>query len=88
MKILPKHRKVFKQCLDHFQSYCSNWICSLIDWSTNDLNLRKECKDILFFYFQDEPRLLLWLSTKDNLTYQEVEFCRILALQSLISMDT
>ena len=89
MKIFPRHKKVFKKCLEMVRDEYF-WLCGIINRAIpEDIELQQECKEILFYYFRDDPkRVLLWMLSDDNLTKEELYLCRILALQSLISMDS
>ncbi len=83
MNITKQHRKCFKAALEELPK--AGWICSAIDWTDFASDIQKECKDILFHYFQSEPGCaLLYLRKRDNLTQDELLTCRLIALYTLI----
>lgn len=84
MKITKQHRECFKEALEYL-GVNTNWICLAIEDTTASEQIKKECKDILFHYFQSEPGCeLLWLRMRDNLTHEEALACRLIALCTLI----
>lgn len=103
MKILPKHRKVFKQCLEEITSLeFPVFLCNLVSRvCAGDEQLRQECCDLIFFYFQDyDDRSALWYpedtgfnpntwtDTAFKACYHELTSMRIIALYTLIYAPT
>ena len=84
MKITKQHRKCFEEALEHLGKN-TIWICPAIEDTTASEQIQKECKEILFHYFQSEPGCaLLYLRTRDGLTQDELLTCRLIALYTLI----
>jgi len=84
MKITKQHRECFKEALEYL-GVTTDWICPAIEDTTASEQIQKECKEILFHYFQSEPGCaLLWLRIRDDLTYKETITCRLIALYTLI----
>jgi len=84
MKITKQHRKCFKEALEYLGKN-TNWICPAIEDTTASEQLQKECKEILFHYFQTEPGCaLLYFRRRDDLAHDELLNCRLIALYTLI----
>lgn len=83
MKITKQHRECFKAAIKELPK--AGWICTAIDWTDFTPDIQKECKNILYKYFQDDPcRAVLWLSVLDGLSQEELLTCRLIALYTLI----
>jgi len=84
MKITKQHRECFKEALEYLGPNTS-WICNAIDDTAASAQIKQECKEILFHYFQSEPGCaLLWLCRRDELSHDELLTCRLIALYTLI----
>jgi len=84
MKITKQHRKCFKEALEYL-GVTTNWICCAIDDTAEPEQIQKECKEILFHYFQSDPGCtLLYVRMRDGLTCDEAFTCRLIALYTLI----
>lgn len=84
MKITKQHRECFKEALEYL-GIETDWCCNAINFTSRRLQTKKECKRLLFYYFQDKPeREVLWLPFADSLNYEEALTCRLIALYTLI----
>ena len=87
MKITKEHKKVFKQALEFWEENVMNFLCVLIDRVKAPYGLKRECKEIINHYFNPDPTLhVIWLSYRDELSFNERQNCRMIALYSLIYM--
>lgn len=87
MKITKEHKKVFKQALEFWEENVMNYLCVLIDSVKAPHGLKRECKEIINHYFNPDPTLnVIWLHHRDELSFNERQNCRMIALYSLIYM--
>jgi hypothetical protein len=85
MKITKAHRDCFKEALDYFDDRTRNFLCHLIDATSATEEVKAQCKDLLFLYFDDRKTCtVLWLSYQDDLTDEGLDTCRLIALYTLI----
>jgi hypothetical protein len=83
MKITKQHRECFKEALENLPT--DYLICHAIGSTTASEQVQKECVNILYYYFCDDPnRSVLWLPYADDLTRDELLTCRLIALYTLI----
>jgi len=85
MKISKAERNCFKEALDYFHESSHNYLCSLISNTSATPEVKENCKLLLFHYFNDRPGFqVIWLNYLDELTLEESNTCRLIALYTLI----
>jgi len=85
MKITKAERACFKEALSHFREFSANYLCSLISNTSATPEVKENCKLLLFHYFNDRPGFqVIWLNYLDELTLEESNTCRLIALYTLI----
>jgi len=85
MKITKAERNCFKEALDYFDEDSSNYLCILISNTSAIPEVKENCKLLLFHYFNDRPEFhVIWLKYYDELTLEEANTCRLIALYTLI----
>ncbi len=84
MKITKQHRECFKEALEYLND-STEYCCLAIGFTGFSLEIKEQCKAILFHYFRDEAwREVLWLPVIDTLSCDELLTCRLIALYTLI----
>ena len=85
MKISKAERACFEEALEHFHESSHNYVCSLISNTSATPEVKENCKLLLFHYFNDRPGFqVIWLNYLDELTLEEANTCRLIALYTLI----
>ena len=85
MKITKAERACFKEALDYFSEFSHNYLCILISNTSATQEVKENCKLLLFHYFNDRPEFqVIWLKHHDELTLEESNTCRLIALYTLI----
>ena len=85
MKITKAERDCFKEALEGFDESSHNYLCGLISNTSATPEVKENCKLLLFHYFNDRPEIqVIWLNYHDNLTLEESNTCRLIALYTLI----
>lgn len=85
MKLTKAERACFKEALEGFDECTHNYICCLISNTSATKQVKERCKAILFHYFNDRPGIqVIWLNYVDELTREESNTCRLIALYTLI----
>jgi hypothetical protein len=85
MKITKQHRECFRKALELFNGEDYNFLCTLILKTNADDAIIIQCQELVRYYFSD-GRLCenLWGAYSENLTLEETNNCRLIALYTLI----
>lgn len=85
MKITKAERDCFKQALKLFQNEDCNFLCCLIKMTTASAKTKECCIDLVYHYFCDVSHTYnLWCEYSNELTLEEANTCRLIALYTLI----
>ena len=85
MKITKAERACFEEALEGFNECTHNYLCCLISETSAPRLVKESCKAILFHYFNDRPEIqVIWLKYVDELSREESNTCRLIALYTLI----